>query len=288
LIQKTFQAIGTEWRITLLDVSEEEGARVFERVLKRIEFFDKTYSRFRADSIVTAMSREAGVYELPDDARELIELYEDLYRITDGKFTPLIGQVLSDAGYDANYSLVSKQLTAPLPLAEAVTYEFPRLTIKQPSLLDFGAAGKGYLVDLIAVILNEENISSYTINAGGDIRVKSMSDIPVQIGLENPDNASQVIGIASITNGSICGSAGNRRAWGNYHHIIDPVTLESPRHIKAVWVVAETALLADALTICLYFSPASLFSEYAFEYLIVRENSTTEHSKNFPAELFTT
>jgi thiamine biosynthesis lipoprotein len=288
LIQKTFQAIGTEWRITLSDVSEEDGARVFERVVERIEFFDKTYSRFRADSIVTAMSQEVGVYELPDDARELIELYEDLYRITDGKFTPLIGQVLSDAGYDAEYSLVSKELTVPLPLAEAVAYEFPRLTIKQPSLLDFGAAGKGYLVDLIAVILNEENISSYTINAGGDIRIKSMSGEPVQIGLENPDNASQVIGVASIANGSICGSAGNRRAWGKYHHIIDPDTLESPRHIKALWVVAETAIVADALTTCLYFSPASLFSEYAFEYLIVRDNSIIEQSQNFPAELFTT
>ncbi len=281
-----FEAIGTQWQIEMPGVPEEEYARVFERVMERIDVFDRTYSRFRADSMVTAMSQEAGIYELPEDAQKLMELYEDLYEITDGKFTPLIGQVLSDAGYDAEYSLQSKQLTRPLPLAEAVSYDFPHLTVKQPSLLDFGAAGKGYLVDLVADILDEEGIFSYTINAGGDIRVKSLVGESVSIGLEHPDDVSKVIGVAAIENGSICGSAGNRRTWGNFHHIIDPDTLESPRHIKAVWVVADTALIADALTTCLYFTSPSHLSDYTFEYLIIYDNFSFEKSARFPAELF--
>ena len=51
------------------------------------------------------MARAAGQYHLPDDAKPMFDLYYKLYAATDGKCTPLIGQVLVDAGYDANYSL---------------------------------------------------------------------------------------------------------------------------------------------------------------------------------------
>lgn len=288
IVKTEFEAIGTHWSISTRGIGEAGFARVLERVMERIESFDHAYSRFRADSLVTAMSQEAGVYELPEDSRELMNIYLDLYQLTDGAFTPLIGQVLSDAGYDARYSFEQRALTSPPPLDEILSYTFPTLTLQKPALLDFGAAGKGYLVDLVADILSDAGIASYTINAGGDIRVKTAAnEEPARVGLENPDDASQVIGVASITDGAICGSAGNRRAWGNYHHIIDPRALESPRHIKALWVTAEAALTADALATALFFVPPSRLSSYRFEYFIVSADNTFQQSSHFPAEIFT-
>ena len=138
--------------------------------------------------------------------------------------------------------------------------------------------------NLVAEILLADGIDSFVVNAGGDIRVAGKVQ---QIGLEHPSNVEQAIGIATCQNQSICGSAGNRRKWGKFEHTIDPRILESPKHILAVWVVAPTTMLADALTTCLYFvDPSVLLAEFTFEYAIVAADLSITVSPNFPAEFF--
>ncbi|MEK7451977.1 MAG: FAD:protein FMN transferase, partial [Patescibacteria group bacterium] len=70
-------------------------------------------------------------------------------------------------------------------------------------------------------------------------------------------------------------------------HILNPHTQESPRHIAAVWVIAKTALIADALTTALYFvEPEKLETEFLFEYLVMFKDATVNKSNGFNAELF--
>ncbi len=283
-----FEAIGTLWQIDIYEsLSSENEAGLFSLLKERIAVFDKAYSRFRADSLVTQISKQSGNYILPDDALPMMSLYQDLYKLTDGLFTPLIGQVLVDAGYDAEYSLTKKKiLQIPLKWEEVFTYSHPYLNTKIPVLLDFGACGKGYLIDLVAEVLEKNNISSYCIDAGGDILHKN--NVPMRVGLENPDNETEAIGVVTLQNQSICGSAGNRRKWEGFHHIIDPKKLSSPTHILSVWVVAERALLADALTTCLFFvEPKILLDKYTFTYCILYSDFSIAKSANFQGEMFT-
>ena len=161
------------------------------------------------------------------------------------------------------------------------------LTVREPVLLDFGAAGKGYCVDLIATLIEFRGIESFVIDAGGDVCHRSSERIPLRIGLENPLNASEVIGIATIVNQSVCGSAGNRRRWGRFHHTIDPRTLESPNELSAVWVVASSTMLADGLTTALQFAlPEQLASLGAFEFAVLSTENRLHTSPGFPAEFF--
>ncbi len=280
-----FEAIGTHWQIDIYGDAFLE--KVKTKIQKRIAQFDAHYSRFRADSLVTLMSQKAGMYLMPDDAEEMLGLYEKVFRITEGAVTPLIGQVLVDAGYDAEYSLVPKTLTRPKQWDEVLSYSHPTLTLSEPALLDFGAAGKGYLIDIVGELLESEGIMSYCIDAGGDMRQRSMAGEVLRVGLEHPEHTEQAIGIAYITNRSLCGSAGNRRVWGDFHHIIDPHMLSSPRHILAVWAVADTTLLADMLTTALFFvSPEVLQTEFDFEYVILHADHSVTRSPDFPGEIF--
>ncbi len=288
MAQFTFDAIGTSWRIdTYRETTSEDSALLFSRIMERIEEFDRAYSRFRSDSLVTRMSREAGTFMLPPDADKMLALYRDLYDRTDGYVTPLVGNMLSDAGYDENYSLVQKkELEAAPAWDDVMSYAHPTLTIKRPVLLDFGAAGKGYLVDLVAEVLEAYGVMEYLIDAGGDILHKG--DAPIRVGLENPENLQQVIGVCELRGGSICGSAGNRRTWGEFTHIMNPKTLESQKNILAVWVTANTALLADALATCLFFVDAGTLTDaYDFEYVLIRNDHSVERSAGFLGEVFT-
>jgi thiamine biosynthesis lipoprotein len=284
-----FEAIGTHWFIELPDQADFPTDLITD-IQQTIHTFDSRYSRFRPDSFVTRLSKEAGNYILPEEAQPMLDLYQQLYQITNGLMTPLIGQTLSDAGYDADYSLVPKNPRPAPPWEDTFLYAFPKLTMYQPALLDFGAAGKGYLVDILSERIENHAIKNYLVNGSGDIRIRSSE--PIDFGLEHPDQNGTFIATAHLSNQSLCGSSGNRRTWGTgdtkYHHIINAKTVQSPSQIRALWVIADTTLLADGLTTALFFtSAATLHKHFNFEYAIIYDDYSLEHSKNFPADFYT-
>lgn len=284
-----FEAIGTGWQIDIKeDLSKVREVSLLEKIKSRVDIFDKDYSRFREDSLVTKMSKESGEYKMPEDFDKMFSLYKKAYEITEGLVTPLIGQVLVDSGYDAEYSLVKKDvLTKVRPLQEVVDWNKPKLTLKEPALLDFGACGKGYLVDIVSEIIEEEGIKSYCVDAGGDMKQRSENNDGLRIGLEHPEDFSMVIGTIELKNKSLCGSSGNRRKWADMHHIINPETLSSPMNILAVWVIAKTTILSDILTTCLVFVlPEIMEKSFDFEYLILNSDYMISKSEGFDVELF--
>lgn len=276
-----FEAIGTHWQIDL--PKSGNLSRLESAIHRRIDTFDQHYSRFRPDSLVSQLAKQGGSVELPPDAKPLLDFYHQLYELTQGVVTPLIGQLVSDAGYDANYSLQPTKLSTPPSWEDIISYHGHQLTLSRPALLDFGAAGKGYLVDIICRLLEEHGVSNYCVDAGGDLR----STKPVEVGLENPNDASQAIGIAKIKNMSLCGSAGNRRKWGEYHHIMDPRTLTSTDQIKATWVTTKRCMEADGLATALFFvPPEKLEAHFSFDYCLITQNNALYSSKGFPATFF--
>jgi thiamine biosynthesis lipoprotein len=285
----TFAAIGTHWKIDVHEkLSANEWANLKQAIQSRIELFDRTYSRFRADSMVSRMSNRPGTYELPSDADALLAFYQQLYDVTDGLVTPTIGSVISDLGYDDIYSLQAKSSIAPAPTwHDTMEHHGSRLSIKQPVLLDFGAAGKGYLVDIVGDIIESFNIRSYGINAGGDILYHSADEKPVEIGLENPFDSQEVIGSVTLTSGSLCASSTTKRAWGEHHHIAHPAGNSVSGELVAAWVLADTTMLADGLATALFFVAADrLQEEFEFEYALLKTGMELEYSRGFPLKMF--
>jgi len=284
----SFDAIGTTWVIDVdARLTPPEKEKIQTQVMRIIEQFDITYSRFREDSLINHISQEAGVYSFPPNADSLFDFYKTMYDLTNGVFTPLVGNTLSDAGYDLAYTLSQKKKLVRPPTWESVMeYHSGKLNVTHPSILDFGAAGKGYLIDLVGDLLKKLKYSIGIIDAGHDI-VSFGTEKPIRVGLEHPTDTTQVIGVAEIHNRSICASAGNRRKWGSFHHIINPLTLTSPHEILATWAVAENGLIADGISTALFLvDPQLLLQKYEFEYVIVYKDLSAKKSKSFPGELF--
>ena len=285
--QTTFAAIGTTWSIAASgNISKTRWQHALKGIHERIERFDAAYSRFRSDSLVTKMSQKAGTYALSADAHALLTFYKQLYTLTDGAVTALIGQTIADAGYDATYSFKTKPLTRPPQWHDTLTFNKTSIEIKRPVLLDLGAAGKGYLVDCVASLLNQHDITDFWIDAGGDILQRSTVAKPMNVGLENPLDFSQAVAVASLLNKSLCASSGSRRAWGAYNHILNPHTLQSPQDILATWVVADDTMTADGLSTALFFTTPSALRGFTFSYAILHKDMELEYSKNFPATVF--
>lgn len=278
-----FEALGTQWEIVS---SRRIDNELRELISDEIETFDSTYSRFRKDSLVHKMSQRTGEYDLPENARAIFDLYDELYALTDGRVTPLVGDTLASAGYDSDYSLKPVKAIRPVAsYADIVRRKGSHIQLKEPVTIDIGAAGKGYLVDSIVDIMKNNGHTQFVVDGSGDMR--SVGDRIETIGLENPLDIEEVVGAVELTNKALCASATNRRAWGDWHHIIDPATARPTEEIIATWVVADTALVADGLATALFFtSPQVLSTKYTYEYARMYADGGIEYSDYFAGRVF--
>ena len=156
----------------------------------------------------------------------------------------------------------------------------------RPVLLDVGAAGKGYLVDLISDLLVDHGVGTHVVDASGDLRVRG--DAFERIALEHPADPTKAIGVVELREGALCASASNRRSWGDgLHHVIDAVTGIPTAEVIATWALAPDALHADGLATALFFDPAAnLFASGDVFYVRMFANGRVEQSPSFPGEVF--
>ena len=257
-----------------------------------IDDFDRTWSRFRADSLVTriAHARHGGRFELPDHAAALFDLYDRLYALTDGALDPFVARDLELLGYDAGYpSNLPRRLSAGTNIDAGrggLTFNAtePPSPRNAPRLLDVGAAGKGHLVDLVAETLIDAGVRSFVVDAGGDLR--HHGDQPIRVGLEHPRDPTRVIGTIDLRNRALCASATNRRAWGQgLHHVLDARTGLPVADVLATWVIAEDAAPADGLATALFPPRKRLRQAYDFEFVRLRADGV-ETSPGFGGDLF--
>ncbi len=278
-----FQAIGTSWSI---ETANDLSTKTKNEVGECIEAFDQTYSRFRDDSTITQLSQTDGTFHLGDDSSRIAHFYRQLYEATSGAVTPLVGGGLVAAGYDKDYSLSPTAPSSVPDWDKVMTWVDSKIVIKEPIILDVGAAGKGYLVDKISTILEATGIVEYVIDASGDIKHKG-SDTQT-IGLENPFDTKKVVGTYPLHNASLCASASNRRRWGDgWHHILDGRTGEPTSDVVATWVVAGDTMIADGLATALFFVSADKLVNMAdFQFVRLFAGGKIEHSKSFVGQLY--
>lgn len=284
----SFEAIGVPWTVETPEPLPESGRAA---VTERIERFDRAWSRFRDDSLVSRMAREPGTWTLPSGAAALLGLYARLHTATGGRMTPLVGDRLAALGYDGSYRLRPASALAPVPAwADALAWDGERLTLLRPATLDVGAAGKGLLVDLVGDELAAHGLADSVIDASGDLRIRGRgTGRSERVALEHPDDPARAVGVVELASGALCGSAGNRRAWAGLHHILDAVTGQPTRAVAATWAIADTALVADGAATALFFVDGDSLAEALgerIEWVRLWADGRLERSAGVEGELF--
>lgn len=282
-----FDAIGTRWEIeTAAPLDERDRARV--RAL--VSAFDATWSRFRGDSLVSALRSHGGTTALtPDaaaDAAAMLGAYRELSRATDTAVNPLIGAGLEALGYDRDVSLMpGPAQAAPGEWERMLSWDGASLTLAGPGVVDVGALGKGRLVDLISEALAAA-AGRVTVDGSGDLRVRAGA---ARVALEHPYDPTSAIGVVEVADAALCASAVTRRAWGDgLHHVLDGRTGLPVRTWAATWALADDALHADAAATALFFDGGpELADSWGVQWVRMSTDGRAERSAGFPGELFT-
>ena len=233
------RALGTG---IIISSSVPISQRVEKRIRAFVDEYESVLSRFRADSLVSriACAEAGGDFEFPAWAEPLFAIYDEFYAATCGAFDACVGADLLALGYDNSVQFVPEsagsaskdsdsvsgrwsQYRRALPVTWAdISRDSGSTTLRtnKPVQLDFGAAGKGYFVDLVAKIIKEElgddspSDFDFLVNAGGDMRACfSDENCQIKVALENPFDMTQAVGVASIASGALCASSAARRRW---------------------------------------------------------------------------
>ncbi len=297
-----FEAMGTMLEIPVFDhVTKILEEKIKSEIFDFTVYYDEEFSRFKENSLITKISKSAGIYEIPEMLKKILDIYSYFYKITDEQMNPLVGNTLSDLGYDANYTLQKKSFISQTPdllttINTVKERNIYKLETKEKVLIDIGALGKGFWVDQVKDILERNMITHFLVNGSGDIFYTSPGlSGGLKVGLE--DSTGQIVNTVEIKNQAICGSGTFKRNWSskeneNMHHIINAKTGSSTDNIESVWIKLKSdkypTTYADALATAIFFvEPESLQESIKkdwgidFDFYIIYTNKKSLFSKNF-------
>lgn len=211
-----------------------------------------------------------GPVEVEPELLALLELCLREQPATGGKVNVFLGGALElwhqyRAEGRALPPLEQLQAAAGHASAQSVRVDVQRGTVEitDPALsLDVGAVAKGFATEQVARLVESLGMTSYLINAGGNVRAGSAPEdgrANWRVGVDNPQKAGTLLATLEMSGCSAVTSGVSQRYYEvdgvRYHHLIDPDTLMPGREHLQVTIVTEDSALADLLSTAAFLLP---------------------------------
>lgn len=278
LFRFRFRAMGSPCELQLYGPSREALLELARRCTREVARLERKYSRYREDSLTSAIARSAGDANgivVDDETAALLDFAATAWRESGGRFDPTSG-VLRRV-----WDFRSGRLPDPAELDSVRTlvgwsklqWERPRLVLPLPGMqLDFGGFVKEYAADRVAALCREAGLGSGLVDLGGDLAVVGPhpDGTPWRVGIRDPRRPERAIARIALASGGIATSGDYERCMivdgVRYAHLLDPRTGESFRGGPAsVSVVAPLCLLAGSATTIAMLHPAEASERFLAE-----------------------
>lgn len=255
------QAImGTRVVVELQAQSEDLGQRALLAVMAEMRRIDKAYNPDRSGSELSELNRLASKQRLQVSA-ELFDLLTQARQIS----------VLSDGAFDISFASIGRLYDyragkKPTPqalqrLKSVIDYRQISLFAENRSVrflhpdiyVDLGGIAKGYAVDRAIAVLQKLGVVNAVVSAGGDSRtIGDKNGRPWTVGIQHPRKPDEMAVVLPLQDSAFSTSGDYERYFVEdgvrYHHILDPATGESARHVQSVTILADDATSSDALS----------------------------------------
>jgi thiamine biosynthesis lipoprotein len=278
--------LGTVVTVTIVQPAGAEGASsAIDRAFRWFRDVEACCSRFDSESELMQLTRHVGfAVKASDLLFEAVRFALAVAEETDGAFDPTMGHVMEGLGFNREHRtgvVIATDLKAPddVSFRDVVCdADAKTVTLMRPLILDLGAVAKGLAIDMAVRELLP--FRDFAIDAGGDLYLggRNADGEAWSVGIRHPRADGRLIDVLRVSDKAVCTSGDYEKRSDDAHHILDPATRMSADRAASATVVADTAMLADAVaTAAFVLGPSAgveLCESLGVEALIIDGNLT--------------
>ncbi len=258
LLRHPFKAMGTPCELQLYAPRLSQARRALALAVTDVQRLEARYSRYRDDSLLSAINRVAlrgGALQVDEETAHLLDYARTCHALSDGLFDITSGLLRTAWNFQGTTLPSTERLAGLLARVgwEKLRWERPLLAFTQPGMeLDMGGIVKEYAADRAAALCQAEGIAHGMVNLGGDIRILGPhpDGSPWRVGIRHPRRADELLQSVAISQGALASSGDYERCIQidgvRYGHILNPRTGWPVRHLAAVTVLAPLCVLAGS------------------------------------------
>ncbi len=255
-------ALGTTYSILYFD---SQSATSIKPALDSIfKVVNHSLSTYLPDSDISRINRGE---TLAVDAmfQEVFKLSGEIHKASKGYFDPTVGSLVNAWGFGPKKAIKGMNPKKVDSIMQFVGWNKVSMNSKNeiekqhPNVyLDFNAIAKGYCIDRIAAYLDQQEVSDYLIEVGGELVAKGIHQEKQKswvVGIDDPNQkeSRDLITLLSLKDQGMA-TSGNYRKFKvdsvtgqKYVHTIDPHTgFTKSSNVLSVSILAEDCATADA------------------------------------------
>ena len=286
--------MGSEHALELWTDDRSHADRAAQAAIADVLRIERKFSRYRDDSVTTAINRAAGKDATAIDAETaaLLRFGDRCHVLSGGRFdlTSGILRRVWNFGHERPRVPSSDAIAATCELIGWSNVEWNESSVRLPREgmeLDFGGIGKEYAADRAATICMDRGIRHGFVNLAGDVRVigTQIDGKPWRVGLQHPRRADALIGSVELCDAAVATSGDYERYFDadgrRYCHLLNARTGWPVQYWQSASVVAPLATLAGSyatIAMLLEEDATQFLADQDSDYLLVAADGTVTHS----------
>jgi thiamine biosynthesis lipoprotein len=223
--------------------------------------FNQSLSTYIPDSEISTFNQGTLFPFETEHFYKVLASSKEVYEATNGAFDPTVGPLVNAWGFgpEGRKTPLDEEIAA---IKEKVGFDkifFDSISVcklHEGVYLDFSSNAKGYAVDLVAELLEANDIHNYLVDIGGELRAKgvNLENATWRVAIEKPNFETQSregSAILTLADKAIATSGDYRNFYEKdgkkIAHTINPKTgYPAEQNILSSTVVAQNCMLADA------------------------------------------
>ncbi|WP_158638077.1 FAD:protein FMN transferase [Shewanella donghaensis] len=258
--------MGNNYKVTWTEskITAERMAAIRDELNQRLEDVNNSMSNWRDDSEITAInniSKNTSV-KISRDLERVINEAISIHELTRGSLDITVGPLVDLWGFGPNGLIESLPSDQDIANAKAkigvhhIVINDHHISKNTDGLqIDLSSIAKGFGVDVIAEVLERNNIHNFLVDIGGELRIKGVNANKElwKVGIDKPfAYSSGQIEIITPGDSAVATSGDYRKYFEkngqHYSHLIDPRSGKPVTHnIVSATVIEKTSMTADAL-----------------------------------------
>lgn len=256
--------MGTFASCTVEAQNQEQANECFNIVKQEFTKISNSFNVYNSNSVISVINREAQYRPITIKVHEYCLITNSLSGSlkTDMAFNPLCLPLIQLWGFNGGTNTTVPTKNMIEDALDKVNISNVHCTSNTISFsyngmqLDMGGIAKGYAVDMAYDALVDKGVSSFIVNLGGNIRVKTKKEF-LRIGIRDPSDKNKIIGTLKLKTGYAVATSGDYERFVildgvKYPHIIDPRTGYPVQNTIATTVVAPNATQTDMLSTAIF------------------------------------